>query len=95
MKTTYSKTEFKEWESIYNFMHPEEPLKKWINENNFINQYKDSWDWLMPVVEKCFEYGELDNHFREQIIASFSGIIDIVDTYKAVVEFIKWYNKKA
>jgi len=56
--------------------------------------YDISWDWLMPVVSKCFDYGELDNEFRDQIIASLSGVIDIDDTYKAVLEFIKWYNQQ-
>ena len=56
-------------------------------------EYHTSWDWLMPVVDKCFQYGELHNSYREQIIASLSGIIDIEDTHKAVVEFIKQLNK--
>lgn len=56
-------------------------------------KFHTSWDWLMPVVSKCYEYGELDNTQREQIIASLSGIIDIEDTHNAVVDFIKWYNE--
>ena len=66
-----------------------------LEETMPINQmeYHNSWDWLMPVVDKCFQYGELHNSYREQIIASLSGVIDIEDTYKAVVEFIEWYNK--
>ena len=55
-------------------------------------KFNKSWDWLMPVVSKCYEYGELDNHYREEIIASLSGVIDIEDTYNAVVDFVKWYN---
>ena len=55
-------------------------------------EYHSSWHWLMPVVSKCYEYGELDNHYREEIIASLSGVIDIEDTYNAVVDFVKWYN---
>ena len=62
-----------------------------INNGKTINYHK-SWDWLMPVVSKCYEYGELDNHYREEIVASLSGVIDIEDTYKAVVDFVKWYN---
>lgn len=54
--------------------------------------FDKSWDWLMPVVLKCYEYEELDNNYREQIVASLSGVIDIEDTYKAVVDFIVWYN---
>tara|TARA_Y100000310_G_scaffold345581_1_gene466889 strand:- start:2911 stop:3216 length:306 start_codon:yes stop_codon:yes gene_type:complete len=55
-------------------------------------KYPTSWDWLMPVVEKCYEYGELHNEHREWIIETLSGIISINDTYRAVVEFIKYYN---
>lgn len=55
--------------------------------------YKHSWDWLMPVVSKCYEYSEVYNKYRTQICASLSGVIDIDDTYKAVVDFIKWYNE--
>jgi len=66
-------------------LHPPTP----INEL----KYHTSWDWLMPVVDKCFQYGELHNSYREQIIASLSGVIDIEDTYKAVVEFINQLNK--
>jgi len=58
-------------------------------------KYHKEWNWLMPVVEKCYEYGELHNVHREGIIASLSGIIDINETYKAVVEFIKWYNNES
>lgn len=63
--------------------------------SNQFNQYHKSWDWLMPVVDKCFQYGELHNSYREQVIESLSGVIDIEDTFKAVVEFIKDYEKKA
>jgi hypothetical protein len=58
-------------------------------------KFNTSWDWLMPVVSKCYEYGELDNTQREQIIASLSGIIDIEDTHNAVVDFIKQNNSNA
>lgn len=67
------------------------------------NQYHSSWNELMPVVEKI----EKDTSYRVEI--AFSGcIIDkenepncigelentkIKSTYKAVVEFIKWYNE--
>ena len=56
--------------------------------------FDSDWNWLMPVVSKCFEYGELNNEYRDQIIASLSGVIDIADTYNACVDFIKWYNEQ-
>ena len=68
--------------------------------------YHNSWDWLMPVVKKCYEYGQLASDERTDlhlcllkykhkcnIEESLLGIIDIESTHKAVVEFIKWYNE--
>ena len=55
-------------------------------------QFKTSWDWLMPVVDKCYQNGELHNSYREQVVASLSGVIDIEDTYNSVVDFIKHQN---
>jgi hypothetical protein len=69
-----------------------------------INQmkYHTSWDWLMPVVGKCdglsfykrgksdIKWGEIFND-QEVIRAFQANEIDVV--YKAVVEFIKWYNE--
>jgi len=40
-------------------------------------KFHNSWDWLMLAVDKCYEYGELDNNYREGIIETFSGIINI------------------
>ena len=48
-------------------------------------QYHTSWDWLMPVVEKCFETAVHEDDFFE-----ISGSLpDRGKTYSAVVEFIK------
>jgi len=55
-------------------------------------KFNTSWDWLMLVVEKCYDCGELHNEEREGIIETFAGIIDIGSTYKAVIEYIKWHN---
>ena len=70
-------------------------------------KYHESWDWLMPVVQKCFKvsrtYNIVDNKegFNNLVVAAAN--IDcllrsltypfIGGTYKAVVEFIKNYNK--
>ena len=55
-------------------------------------EFNTSWDWLMPVItnilEKC---SELDDMERYHCI--IDQIPQIDHTYKAVVEFIKWYNK--
>ena len=59
-------------------------------------RYHESWDWLMPVVSKCIhEFPEMDEHtklFQNLDTALWS--VDISEVYKAVVEFIKWYNKQ-
>jgi len=52
-------------------------------------QFHTSWDWLMPVVQKCrlenrLEYFDFVYYALEQC--------DINITYKAVVEFIKNQN---
>lgn len=69
-------------------------------------QYKYSWDWLMPVVEKIEEYGydfiaskrratlTYDANFMDEVNNDVVYVEDCKDrkeaTYKAVVEFIKY-----
>lgn len=49
------KTEFQEYKLLHNFMHPNEPLKGWITEDNFTNHYLDDWDNLTSIIEKiCY-----------------------------------------
>ena len=56
--------------------------------------YRTSWGWLMPVVDKCFQLeGSLNNPDRGGIVESLYGVVDITATYKAVVKFI--YNLKS
>jgi hypothetical protein len=53
--------------------------------------YSKSWDWLMPVVQKCFEVAENEDDFFD-----ISGNLPYMDeTYKSVVNFIKTYNDEA
>jgi hypothetical protein len=56
-------------------------------------EYHTSWDWLIPVVDKCYQDGRLYNPYRMEIVASLSGVIDMEDTYYSVVDFIKNQNK--
>ena len=48
--------------------------------------YHTSWDWLMPVIDKCYQ------EYMSKHIADAVMTCDIDTTYKAVVEFIKEYN---
>tara|TARA_R110000796_G_scaffold171140_1_gene288146 strand:+ start:1686 stop:1979 length:294 start_codon:yes stop_codon:yes gene_type:complete len=67
--------------------------------------YHDSWDWLMPVVEKieCThdDKGDCFNVMMEAFECTISGLgltlclnghTKMDATYKAVVEFIKEHN---
>jgi hypothetical protein len=56
-------------------------------------KYHSSWDWLMPVVKKIYEYAELGNEQRQNIEESLISIIDIYDTWSAVLSWIEWYNQ--
>ena len=50
-------------------------------------QYHTSWDWLMPVVDKCYQE-HMSKHIADAVMTC-----DIDTTYKVVVEFIKEYNE--
>ena len=66
-------------------------------------RFNTSWDWLMPVVKKIESTQpegfntliEGNNCWIETNGISFEGMgkTKIEATYKAVIEFIKWYNK--
>jgi SOS response regulatory protein OraA/RecX len=55
------------------------------------NTYNNSWDWLMPVVESCFERLDARDTSADEIKKQLATChIDYV--YNQVVEFIKQYN---
>lgn len=53
-------------------------------------KFYSSWDWLMPVVEKCVSTG--DNTYRWDDIFTALETLKIKEVYEEVVNFIKWYN---
>lgn len=59
-----------------------------------------SWDWLMPVVRKIAELchaPDADELFMSDVYTSILDTVSsaiIEDSFKVVVEFIEWYNKK-
>ena len=55
-------------------------------------QYHSSWDWLMPVVIKCFEVGEQTNDDLNFKLNDALLETNIDSLYKSVVEFIKDQN---
>ena len=54
-------------------------------------KYHKSWDWLMPVVKKCFCTG--DNTFEWDAIMDAMWTCDIKIVHNVVVEFINQHNK--
>ena len=58
-------------------------------------KYHTSWDWLMPVVQKCYneESEEMNNLGATADISMYLTDVDIQGVYSAVSEFIKQYNK--
>lgn len=51
--------------------------------------YHNSWDWLMPVIEKIMDISFQEEGEYEDFYSIRDIIPDIGQTYKAVVEFIK------
>lgn len=49
--------------------------------------YNTSWDWLMPVIDKCYQE-HMSKHIADVVMTC-----DIDKAYQAVVEFINQYNK--
>lgn len=101
---TDKEIEFEEYKLIHKFAYPNTVLKKWITVDTFSNPFKDSWLWLMPVVEKIENrceatvniYGSVCYINREdfpQSLTEFYGETKVDATYKAVIFFIQWYNK--
>lgn len=63
-------------------------------------KYHESWDWLMPVVEKLEDMGcEITQTNGECTISGDEYYEETYGnnrrhaTFDAVVEFIKWYNE--
>jgi hypothetical protein len=60
-------------------------------------QYHESWDWLMPVVEKIRKYVIENEPFGNEYYQAINNAlieVDIHDCYVEVVEFIKWHNSQ-
>lgn len=64
-------------------------------------EFHRSWDWLMPVVEKCTQIGFRDQEFDSEIYIKWEEIFDdtgmflgnhINEVYESCIAFIKWYK---
>ena len=56
---------------------------------NYQLKYDTSYDWLIPVVNKCIKIYHAN---RENIFSSLMSGNGIDEIYVAVVKFIEWYN---
>ena len=56
--------------------------------------FHTSWDWLMPVVQKCYdlEDEEMNNLGATADISMYLTDVDIQGVYSAVSEFIKQHT---
>ena len=62
----------------------------WYEEHEL--SYDLSWDWLMPVVIKCFEVDEQTNDDSNFKLNDALLETNIDSLYKVVIEFIKKHN---
>lgn len=83
--------------------------KKWKGEVRQFSPYqllyKTDWNWIMPVIERIESLGYVVDIGKNQCHINKTGMFsdwfscDIIDetkilsTYKAVVQFIKFYNQ--
>lgn len=57
-----------------------------INEHGQL-KYHLSWDWLMPVIDKCYQE-HMSKHIADAVMTCNIEVV-----YDRVVEFIKEYNQ--
>ena len=64
---------------------------EWTHSIKSLSKFQTSWDWLMPVVQKCFDTQQPEegqHYFINESLLTMK--IEVV--YDRVVEFIKTYN---
>ena len=77
---------------IAEFMGADPDKKTFFRTGEYVYFYDTSWDWLMPVVQKCFDTQQPEEGQHYFINESLLTIkIEVV--YDRVVEFIKEHNK--
>lgn len=55
--------------------------------------FNTSWDWLMPVINRITCLGIDHNEDLFMKIGNSFNSINIDNTYKHVVNYVKWYNE--
>ena len=56
--------------------------------------FNSSWDWLMPVVQQCYESQQFGENNLIGDITHALVDIDIEEVNKAVIAYIKWHNNQ-
>jgi hypothetical protein len=56
-------------------------------------EYHSSWDWLMPVLNKCLNIYHIEQMNDDLNFTFYDAMGNMERTYQAVVEFIKEFNK--
>jgi hypothetical protein len=54
-------------------------------------KYSTSWDWIMPVLQKCLTLG--DNTDQWDVLYNSLQYVDVSMLFESIVEFITWYNE--
>jgi len=62
-------------------------------------QYDQSWDWLMPVIQKIkqLQWDSVKNYdlgFEADLVLRLEIWTPIEQVWKAVIDFIKWHNSQ-
>ena len=80
------------WSDAPFFFITEDSKEKVIEGIAKYSKYDTSWDWLMPVVQKCFDTQQPEEG-QHYFINESLLTMDIEVVYDRVVEFIKQYNE--
>jgi len=66
-------------------------LREWLNESEL--KYHTSWDWLMPVVQRCYDSGAEGQCIGDITMHLTEGNLE--GTYRAVVDYIEGLSVKS
>ena len=92
METNELIAEFMELETTLTHKGVKEYYQREYNSGSWYEEhqlsYHNSWDWLMPVINKCYQE-HMSKHISDAVMTC-----DISEAYQVVVEFIKEYNKQ-
>ena len=74
-----------------------DPFDSWYRPEEF--EYHESWDWLMPVINKIpsnmYSYFEKGSYILSVGTCLMVDVSNVYWAFREVVEFIKWYNNES